>query len=434
MPPSRRLHFFVCALLLLPLALPAQVRRDWSAFNQHIDITAWQGRHFKLTAAVRAQCIDSNAGSELWVRIDRLNTKMGFFYNMMDKPIRDSQWKIYTIQGKIDKDAKWLYFGGIYQHKGYYYFDDFHLWVQDAGSQWEEIPLGDGDFEGDTTAYRKNWFFYRNAHFFTPFLTTENPYQGKQAVKIDCSQPLDLQYYGTNDTAGHFLTANGIKLYYETYGQGQPLLLLHGNSSSIVTFEKQIPELSKHYRVIAVDSRGQGQSGEDGSTYTYDLFAEDMNALLDSLKLDSVNILGWSDGGNTGLIMAMKYPRKVRRLAVMGANIFIDKTVVYPWVFRLLKKDQEEADSDTTAWGANRRRLLTLLYTEPRHSFDELRPISCPVLVMAGEKDVIKEGHTRQIAAHIPQGRLLIFPGGTHEEPSEHPDIFNKAVEAFLQK
>jgi pimeloyl-ACP methyl ester carboxylesterase len=427
----RSILLALVSITVLPLSLLAQPR-EWAAFNRSVDMTPWQGRRFKLTAAVRAECIDSNGGAELWARIDRLDGKMGFFYNMMDKPIRDSQWKTYTIEGKVDKDAKWLFIGGIYEHKGYYYFDDFHLSVEGPDSRWQEILLPDGDFEGDTSSYNKNWAFYRRARFYRPYLTTDRPFQGKQAIRIDCSQPLDLQYYGTNDTAGHFITSNGIRLYYETYGSGQPLLLLHGNSSSIVSFEHQIPDLAKHYRVIAVDTRGQGRSGEDGKTYTYDLFAEDMNALLDTLGLDSVNILGWSDGGNTGLIMAMKYPRKVRRLAVMGANIFIDKTVVYPWVYRYLAKDREELVGDTTAWARNRGRLLTMLYTEPRHRFEDLQSISCPVLVMAGEKDVIRDQHTRQIAAHIPNSRLTIFPGGTHTEPSDHPAVFNKTVEDFF--
>ena len=81
----------------------------------------------------------------------------------------------------------------------------------------------------------------------------------------------------------------------------------------------------------------------------------------------------------------------------------------------------------------NRDRLITLLLTEPRHRFEELAAIQCPVLVMAGQKDIIKEPHTRQIAAHIKNSRLLIFPGGTHYEPWEHPDLFNKAVLDFLE-
>ena len=154
-----------------------------------------------------------------------------------------------------------------------------------------------------------------------------------------------------------------------------PLLLLHGNSSSINLFEKQIPEFRKQYRVIAVDTRGQGKSSEDGKTYTYDLFADDMNALLDYLRLDSVNIVGWSDGGNTGLLMAMKYPKKVKKLVTMGANVFIDKTVVDKWVFKELNKQVKELKNDTTQGALNRLRLINLLLTEPQHLLNELKSI-----------------------------------------------------------
>lgn len=97
-------------------------------------------------------------------------------------------------------------------------------------------------------------------------------------------------------------------------------MLLHGNSGSIIQFGEQILPLSQYYKVIAVDTRGQGKSGEDNRAPTYDLFADDMNALLDPLHLDSVDILGWSDGGNTGLIMAMKYPAKVHKLVTLLLN------------------------------------------------------------------------------------------------------------------
>jgi pimeloyl-ACP methyl ester carboxylesterase len=425
-------------ILLAQMAIPQTTRAqdgtplDWGAFNQHIDVTVWQGHQFKVTAAIRTQPLDPRAGAELWVRIDKTDKTMGFFYNMMDKPIKDSTWKVYTVRGKIDKNAKWLYFGGLYQHKGSFYFDDFHLEVETAHNKWQQIALPDPGFEDDTAAFNKNWFYLKKRTFFTPSLSTDNPYEGKQAIKVDGSKFTKMQTYGNNDTAGHFITANGIKLYYETYGQGQPLLLLHGNSSSISLFEKQIPDFAKQYQVIAVDTRGQGRSGEDGKTYTYDLFAEDMNAFLDSLHLDSVNIFGWSDGGNTGLIMAMNYPRKVRRLAAMGANVFIDHTVVDDSVYRILHKEQRETKHDTDYNSTNRKRLVNLLLTEPRHTFPQLESIHCPVLVMAGQYDLIKDEHTRQIAAHIPQSQLVIFPGGTHYEPADHPAAFNKTVLDFF--
>ena len=121
-----------------------------------------------------------------------------------------------------------------------------------------------------------------------------------------------------------------------------------------------------------------------------------MNALLDHLHLDSVNILGWSDGGNTGLVMAMKYPKKVKKLITMGAVIFIDNTVVDKSLFKSWDKEKKELADDASSDAPGRIRRIDLLLTEPKHTFEELQAISCPVLVVAGEKDVVKEGASKQ--------------------------------------
>ena len=124
--------------------------------------------------------------------------------------------------------------------------------------------------------------------------------------------------YGSNEQAGKYADVNGIKVYYEIYGAGEPLLLLHGQGGSIQTFLLQIPELSKHFKVIAVDSRAQGKSTDSDKEITYALMASDMSALMDKLNLTSAHVVGWSDGGNTGLIMAVKYPAYVNILEKWG--------------------------------------------------------------------------------------------------------------------
>lgn len=424
------MKLFICLLLVSPAFLYAQKNYDWGAFMQGINAAPYTGKKFKLEAAVKVQTIDTTAEANLWVRVDKTNKKMGFFYNMADKPIRTNNWAVYTITGKIDKDAANLVFGGIYQRKGIFYFDQFRLWIENDKNTLEEITIENNDFEADTL---QKWFYNKSTTDFKVSLTTDSAYHGKKAIMVD-GTAFKKRGYGENDSTGKYALVNGIKIYYETYGTGEPLLLLHGNSSSISSFNLQIPELAKYYQVIAVDTRGQGKSGEDGKTYTYDLFAEDMNALLDYLHINNTNILGWSDGGNTGLIMAMKYPAKVKKLVSMGANVFIDNTVVDKWVFKELDKQLKELKNDNTTWGKNRLRLVTLLKTEPRHSFDELKSIKCPILVMAGEKDIIKEEHTKQIAAHIPNSTLLIAPKETHYYPTENAAAFNKAVLEFLKK
>jgi pimeloyl-ACP methyl ester carboxylesterase len=429
----KKLSAFFFFLLLFFIA-NAQMSADWGAFMRVVSAKKYSGKKFRIEAAVKVQVIDPTADAEVWVRVDRENKKMGFFYNMMDKPIRLNEWKQYSVSGKIDKDAEYLVFGGLYHRKGFFYFDDFKFFLETENGKFEEIALPDNGFESDDTATFKSWGYLKDRKGIKINVTGKEFYTGKQSLIVDASAFEAPKTYGNNDSTGKFADVNGIKIYYEIYGTGEPVLLLHGNSSSINLFQKQIPELSKQFKVIAVDTRGQGKSGENGKRYTYDLFADDMNALLDYLHLDSVNILGWSDGGNTGLIMAMKYPKKVKRLVTMGANVFIDKTVVDKWVFKLLNKEKKELNGDTLYNNKNRLRLIELLLTEPKHSFEELKTIACEVLVIAGEKDIIREEHTKAIAANIPKSTLVIAPKETHYFPSENPKAFNTLVINFFKK
>ena len=146
----------------------------------------------------------------------------------------------------------------------------------------------------------------------------------------------------------------------------------------------------------------------------------------------AVKLKVFRDGGNTGLIMAMKYPKKVKKLVTMGAVIFIDKTVVDKWVFKTLNKEKKDLINDSSSFAPGRLRRIELLLTEPKHTFEELKKITCPVLVMAGDKDIVREEHTKGIAANIPKGTLLIAPKATHELPWEDAKTFNKAVLEFL--
>ena len=421
------LAFFIYAA---PTLLFGQMPSDWGAFNQRLAAKAFAGKKFKLQAAVKVQLIDTTSEAEIWVRVDKPNKKMGFFYNMMDKPIRVKDWKVFSIEGKVDKDAEYFAFGGLYSRKGIFYFDDFKLSIETSKGNFEEVKIQNGNFESDSLS--SPWGFFQKRNGFILSTTTETSFEGRQSCKVDGSQFRKANTFGNNDSTGKYAIANGIKIYYEEYGQGQPLLLLHGNSESIESFRLQIPEFSKYYKVIAVDTRVQGKSSEDGKTYTYDLFADDMNALLNYLNIDSANVLGWSDGGNTGLIMAMKYPKKVKRLVTMGANVFIDNSVVKKWVFKELNKQLKELNSDTMSKSKNRVRLIKLLLTEPKHKFEDLKVINCPVLVLAGEKDVIIEDHTKGISANISNSTLLIAPKETHYYPWENSKVFNKTVLDYL--
>ena len=134
--------------------------------------------------------------------------------------------------------------------------------------------------------------------------------------------------YGHNKQAGKFYDIRGFKMYAEVYGQGAPLLIIHGNGGSIRDFIYQIPYFEKKYKVIVADSRAQGYSTDSGDSLTYEMMADDYAALLDAMKIDSAYVIGWSDGGINALLLAIRHPQKVKKLASTGAKLVPDTTAV----------------------------------------------------------------------------------------------------------
>ncbi|WP_419488015.1 alpha/beta fold hydrolase [Chryseobacterium bernardetii] len=243
----------------------------------------------------------------------------------------------------------------------------------------------------------------------------------------------DKSIYGKNDSAGKYLKLKDTDLYYEVYGTGEPLVLLHGNSGSIKDYYQQIPVLSKQYKIIAVDTRGQGKSKDTSKKdFTYKLFADDVKALADELKLDKVNIVGWSDGGNTGLEFALKYPERLNKLVTIGANAFpegVEDKLIERFTSQM-KQLNDMASGETF----NERRLLKIMLTEPGISKDDLNKIKSKVLVIAGDRDVIKPDHTEFISKQIPNAEKKIYKDTTHMVPYEQPDQLNTDILSFLSK
>ena len=233
--------------------------------------------------------------------------------------------------------------------------------------------------------------------------------------------------YGQNPTAGQYCTVNGVTLYYEVYGSGPPLLLLHGNLQSIAAFEHQIPFFEGQCRVIIPDCRGRGRSTDNDDELTYHNQALDIKLLLEHLQLPAVHIVGWSDGGIIGLIMAMMYPEKVHSLVACGANIVQDETALFEADLAVYR----EAYCNQTFTGMEHK-LLHLLLHHPNLRFEELAVIKCPVLIVAGEHDAIRPAHTLAIHRAIPGSQLWVVPGAGHRLVSEQYSVFNERVSRFL--
>ena len=250
----------------------------------------------------------------------------------------------------------------------------------------------------------------------------------------EMKSPKDGVPYGNNKAIGKHYDIRGFKMYCEVYGQGQPLLIIHGNSGSINNFIYQIPYFSKNYKVIIADSRAQGQSADKGDSLTYEMMADDYAALLDIMKIDSADVIGWSDGGINGLLLAMRHPKKVKKLAITGANLVPDTTAVPQEIWDMvmptltaLRSKTDKNEQEKTMY-----KLFRLLAEQPHISLSELYTIQCPTLVIGGDHDVIKEEHTMLIYKNIPKAYLWILPASGHSTPVVYKDDFNKVVDRFF--
>ncbi len=257
------------------------------------------------------------------------------------------------------------------------------------------------------------------------------------AAELELAPPVLDVPYGNNAAAGAHVTVNGIKLYYETYGTGQPILQIHGNDLSISSMGYQIAFFSTRYKVIAADSRGHGKSEIGTGRLTYEQMAEDLNALLEKLKTKPVYVLGWSDGGIIGLLLAIRHPDKVDKLAIMGANL--NPEGAYNWALKwVIQQDKHAAAmiarGDTSQPWSVMRQHLDLLGRQPHIPVTDLAKVQAPTLVMAGDKDVIRDDHTLQIFHGIPQAHLAIFPGATHMIPWQNHELFDHTVERFFSR
>src|SRR5665647_1485094 len=240
--------------------------------------------------------------------------------------------------------------------------------------------------------------------------------------------------YGSNPAAGKFYNIRGIKIYCEIYGSGRPLLMIHGNGGSINSFENNIPYFSKKYKVIVADSRSQGKSKDEGDSLSFEMMADDDAALLDALHIDSAYVLGWSDGGINALLLAMRHPEKVIKLASTGANLWPDSTAIISslWKDEKVTFDSSKNKRLTTEAEKNDWKLFLLDWFQPNIPLSALHEIKCPSLIIGGDHDLIKIEHTTLIYQNIPRAYLWIVPDSGHGTLIEHKDEFNKKVDDFF--
>ena len=224
-----------------------------------------------------------------------------------------------------------------------------------------------------------------------------------------------------------------VELYYREYGSGKPLILLHGNSEDSGYFDRQLGTLSERYHVYTVDTRGHGRSPRGQAPFTLDQFARDLHDFMDERGIRKANILGFSDGGNIALLFALRWPQRVDRLILCGANLFPSGLKPFTLLrvnaaYVLLSPFAEKSECLK-----KRTELLHLMAREPHIDPALLARLTAPTLVVAGTHDVIRESHTRLVARSLPCARLCILPGW-HSVARGNPAAFNRAVLEFLDE
>lgn len=232
---------------------------------------------------------------------------------------------------------------------------------------------------------------------------------------------------------------NGVSIYYEVYGEGPPVLLLHGAGAFLESMHYFISALAPTHTVIAVDSRAQGRSTDSAAPLSYALMGDDMIKLMDVLQFSHADVVGWSDGGIIGLDMAMKHPERIRRLIAIGANYDVNGVPpkdLNPAAIRSdaaqIKPFYDNVAPDPAHFPVLVQKLTVMLMHEPHYTIAELGHIRARTLIVAGEHDMILRRHTDSFAHAIPGAREIIVPGASHFGPLENPDAYEDIAVRFL--
>lgn len=242
----------------------------------------------------------------------------------------------------------------------------------------------------------------------------------------------------------------GTRVYWEEFGKadGPPVVVLPAGLCTITVMGGQIePLAAEAYRVIAIDARGNGKSSNTAPALTYEMMSDDVIAVMDALKIERADIVGWSDGGNLGLDLARRYPDRIRKVVAFGANhtpapdgadpvqvkefkdAKADSAMLWP-----LRHMYENSSPTPEKWPELFEQERAMVFTQPQWPLDQLASIRAPVLLINGEHDLVLQPYATEMKNAIPGARLEIIPGGTHEVPLARPAVVNPIMLSFLKE
>lgn len=244
--------------------------------------------------------------------------------------------------------------------------------------------------------------------------------------------------------SGGYAEIEGTRFYYEIHGEGDPLVLMHGAWATIESLAFQVGPLSERFKVILVERRGHGRTPDTPGKFTYMQGAEDMKKLMEYIGVKRAHIVGWSDGGVIGLLMARHFPEMVNRFVCISgsyhyrgytrafAKSFEESTVesldpmmvqVYNWT----------SPDDPEHFPIVFEKIKGMSNSHPRYTKKELESIQVATLIMSGDADIVSLEHTVNFFKRLPKAQLSMVPGTTHMLPMERPDIVNSQIIQFLE-
>jgi pimeloyl-ACP methyl ester carboxylesterase len=240
-----------------------------------------------------------------------------------------------------------------------------------------------------------------------------------------------------------YLDANGVHTYYEEHGDGEPLLLMHGGLSSADEMGMQTPALAERHRVVLPERRGHGRTADVDGPITYEVMAADTIAFMEALGTGPADLVGWSDGGNVALLVAIKRPDLARKVVTMGSNSRSDAYV--EGVRAAFDPDSAHSAIPVMrdAWSALSPddpdhfpvfldKMVECIFGDYAIPTADVARIAAPTLLMVGDDDMIRWDHTIELLETIPNAQLVSIPGASHLAPVEKPELVNRLILDFL--
>ncbi len=224
---------------------------------------------------------------------------------------------------------------------------------------------------------------------------------------------------------GDYISVNGVRSYYEEHGEGDPLLLMHGGFCTVEVLSALTAELSKHYRVLVPERRGHGRTPDVEGPYTYERMGEDTIGFMQAMELESAHLVGFSDGANTALVVALERPDLVKSIVSIGGNYhfsgladqfqaMIEHATPETFFPDLVAAYKQHSPDGPDHFPVVFKKINTMWGSEPKLTTDDIARIAAPTLIISADRDLITLEHTLEMFRAIPKSQLYVVPRANH--------------------